>query len=176
MLDMLQKLDACPESIAWVSRYESPEVALAACKRGDWMLWYAARSGVDLRRVVFVAAQCARVALSHVPPDEDRPRLAIEAAEAWARGEMQESEVRSAAIDAVLASVQPYGRRAAVYYAAEAASYAAEAAYYAKAVHAFLAAVCAAEADAADSPNIVAINRKKACLSRCAELARSLWP
>jgi hypothetical protein len=45
------------------------------------------KPGVDRSLVVLAACDCARTWLRHVPPGEDRPRLAIETAEAWCRGE-----------------------------------------------------------------------------------------
>lgn len=42
---------------------------------------------VDRRAAVWAACQCARTVLHLVPEGEDRPRLAIETAEAWTRGE-----------------------------------------------------------------------------------------
>jgi hypothetical protein len=90
--------DACDEAIAWV---ESSRRKLAAkiwddCERGDWMMWIAARAGVDRKLIVSAACLCAREALKYVKPGEDRPRIAIETAERWVRGEATIEEVRAA--------------------------------------------------------------------------------
>jgi hypothetical protein len=45
-----------------------------------------ALAAADPRAAVWCAAQCARAALHLVPDGEDRPRRALEVAEAWARG------------------------------------------------------------------------------------------
>ena len=66
------------------------------------------------------------------PPGEDRPRLAIETAEAWCRGEVTIEEVRAAA-DAA------YAAHAAGY----AAAYAADTAAYHTAAHVSTLACCA---------------------------------
>ena len=48
------------------------------------MLWYAARVGADRRAVVRACCEIVRSVLHLVPAGEERPRLAIEAAERWA--------------------------------------------------------------------------------------------
>lgn len=48
---------------------------------------------VDRRAAVWCAAQCARTVLHLVPEGDLRPAEAIEAAEAWVRGELDEQEV-----------------------------------------------------------------------------------
>ena len=55
-----------------------------AAPRGDWLLHYAQRVGAPRPALVRAAAACVRPALRFVPEGEDRPRLAVEAAEAWA--------------------------------------------------------------------------------------------
>ena len=55
-----------------------------AAPRGDWLLGYAEKAGAPRPVLVRAAAACARPALRFVPEGEDRPRLAVEAAEAWA--------------------------------------------------------------------------------------------
>jgi hypothetical protein len=52
-------------------------------ERGDWLLWFCAhlmgRNGWPKHQeVVFASCQCARQALRHVKPNEDRPLKAIE--------------------------------------------------------------------------------------------------
>jgi hypothetical protein len=81
--DRLTELDACQEGLRWVGD-RSLAKAWIECERADWMLWGCTMVGVDRRLVVRAAGACARTALQYVPAGEDRPRLAIEAAEAWA--------------------------------------------------------------------------------------------
>ena len=74
------------------------------------------------------AADCARWALSYFEgerPGDDRPRRAIEAGRAWARGEIKVGEARAAAIAAHSAA------RPAARYAARAAGHAAATAHMA---------------------------------------------
>lgn len=86
--ESLKKLGACPEAVQWVGERDLP-TAWAECERADWMLWLcgmmAGKPGWPTRpQVVLVACLCAARALRYGPAGEDRPRLAIEAARAWA--------------------------------------------------------------------------------------------
>jgi hypothetical protein len=118
-------LRPCSEARRWIRSQSGTAYALwRRCDRGDWLLWLAARAGVDRRLVVLAVCDCAETALVHASPGEDRPRFAIETARRWARGDATIGEVRAAAYDAAAADA------AAAYYAA---AYAAYAAYYAAA-------------------------------------------
>jgi hypothetical protein len=101
-IEMIRATGACDSSVQWVEA--RPDCTLAElwdeCPRGDWLLWLAVRAGVDRRLVVLAACDCAALALAHVPAREQRPRVAIETARRWARGESTVEEVRAAAGDA----------------------------------------------------------------------------
>ena len=157
----LESLDACPEARKWAAGYSTLAEAWTACERADWLLWYAGKRGVDRKILVRAACACARTALPHVPPGEDRPRLAIELAEAWCNGCATIAEVRTAANAAAVAN-------AAAAYAANAAADAAYAAAYAA-----YAAACAASYSANAAANAAA--RSKAHLEMCV-LVRALIP
>ena len=94
----LEALDACSEAREWAGR-KGLRTVWRTCERGDWMLWLAGRVGVDRHVFVLAACECARLSLVHVPAGEDRPRVAIETAERWARGDTTVSiaDVRKAA-------------------------------------------------------------------------------
>ena len=109
---------ACREARVWLATQSDPRAAWEACERADWMIWYARRRDVDPKAFVRIACDCARTALPFVPEGENRPRLAIEAAERWMRGEATIDEVRDAANAAANAAV---GGVNAVVAAAEAA-------------------------------------------------------
>ena len=90
--ERLRELSACPAAVTWAAAYPTIQAAWDACERGDYMLWlcgkYAGKPWSDARRpLVLCACECARLALARVQAGEDRPRLAIECAESWARGE-----------------------------------------------------------------------------------------
>ncbi len=82
--DRLLKLWACSEAVEWVGDRDLKTV-WAECERADWMLWFAERTKCPRPLIVLAACACARRALKYVPDGEDRPRLAIEAVEKWAK-------------------------------------------------------------------------------------------
>ena len=135
-IEILRKYGACDEAIAWAESQPNAATAWAACERGDWLLWLAARVNLDRKLLVQAACACARQALQYIRPGEDRPRLAIEAAEAWARGEATIEELRKAADAAASAAryadaAHAHAADAADAGAANAAAWAADAAAYA---------------------------------------------
>ena len=139
----LESMGACVDVVDWASEYPSWEVAWDSCERADWLLWFSIKLA-DRKLVVLAACACARTTLHLVPKGEERPRLAIETAEAWTRGEATIDEVRDATTRAHYAahyfSREHYD---AAYYAAVAAYNAAlscHTAYYAASADAYYAA------------------------------------
>lgn len=118
---LLLRLGACSEAIAWAEslgpNHPADATAWEQCPRGDWMLWVAGRLGIPRATLVLGACACARQALVHIKAGEDRPRIAIETAESWARGgegAASIEEVRKARAAAAAA----YGAAYAAYAAA----------------------------------------------------------
>lgn len=150
-------LGACEDAVTFASQYPTIGEAWDACERGDWMLWLAAKAGLCTReQLVLAACACARLALVHVPGGEDRPRIAIETAEAWADGRAAIDEVRAAA-DAAYAAAA-YADDAAAYAAADAAAY---------------AAYAAAAAYADDAAAVAAVAARNRVLRECADIVRN---
>ena len=181
---LLDRLDACVAARKWAGQRTLAE-AWAECPRGDWMLWLAVRLEIDRR--VLVAATCAvvRPALRYIPAGEDRPRIAIEAAEAWARGEeggtleSVRTTADAAAVHATEAEAASDAADAAAYAATKAACTAAyAAAAYAAAAYAADAACTAAAyaADAAAYAAAAAANARVASLAVSADLVRQHIP
>jgi hypothetical protein len=88
--------------------------------------------GQDHRSLALWAADCAGRVLPYFEgehPGDDRPRRAIEAGQAWARGEIKVGEARAAAIAAHSAARE--ADRPAARYAARAAGHAAATAHMA---------------------------------------------
>ena len=141
---------ACTESLEWLSDRDL-DTAWAECPRGDWLLWLTAKAGIDRKRLVMSACSTAREALRFVPEGEDRPRIAIETAEAWCRSEATIEQVREARWNANAAAADAY--------AADAADAAAAAAAYA--ADADADAYAAADADAADADDACEKAREK---------------
>ena len=122
LLESLNRLDACGEAVAWASTQPDARTAWAACQRGDWLLWLAARVGVRREDVVLAACDCAELAADHWTEDATLACVwAIDAARRWARGEADLDEVRDAA---AAASSSAYAAAYAAAYA-DAAAYAA---------------------------------------------------
>ena len=131
--DSLAAIGACPEAVVWAKDYSTLRAAWKVCERGDWMLWLCekmeGKKGWPTRQqVVLVACDCAELSLPIFEkeyPNDKRPRLAIEAARAWANGDGTIEQVRSAAdaayaaADAVNAAHAAY----AAYAAAHSATY-----------------------------------------------------
>ncbi|CAB4140596.1 hypothetical protein UFOVP398_54 [uncultured Caudovirales phage] len=95
LIQILQSRLACRPAIDWLEQRNSDEM-WEQCERPDWLLWWAAPY-VPRTQLVWVACQCARLALPHVTAGDIRPLKAIETAEAWTRGEATLEEVESAA-------------------------------------------------------------------------------
>jgi len=166
----LLQLGACDAALEWVGD-RTPEQAWQECPRGDWLLWVAARVKVERRLVVLAACACTRTALKYVPEGEDRPRKAIEAAEAWCQGECTIEELRRAAnvADAYAQSVY-YSAARAAYAAAQAAYVAANADNDDAVIYVYDAAYAAAHSasqadDAADD-----------AAAKLADIVRSMIP
>jgi hypothetical protein len=173
------------ESVGWVGN-RSLHDAWASCHRGDWMLWLAAQAHVDRKLLVLAACDCARLSLRHVPDGEVRPRVAIETAEAWCRGEASLEEVLAASFAAAYADDS-----AAAAYAAAADAYDSAAFAYAAAADAASAAAAAAHSadDADDAAHSAAsadanafadafawVEAANATLAKCADLVRARIP
>jgi len=175
----LKSKNACCEAIEWSEPYgEDWESAWNDCERGDWLLWILEILDFDRKKVVYAACQCVRLSLHLVPEGEERPRIAIETAEAWTRREVGLEEVKKAAYAADAAA-----------YTADAAAYAADAAAAANAAASADAAAYAASADAADAAYAAsayaaadaadadaadadAADARKETLLKCAEIVR----
>ena len=100
---------------AWLDAWER-------CPNAQWSLYAAATAGVDRRLVVLAACACARTELPYLAREQEMSRLAIETAEAWARGEATVEEVHAASV--APASASAASAASAAYYAASDARYA----------------------------------------------------
>ena len=153
--ELLISLRACEEARAW-AKGKTLAAVWKTCNRGDWMLWLCGKM-VDKpnwptrQEVVLAACACAKPALKYVKAGEDRPRIALETARKWARGEATIQKVRDAAAADAAAYSAYYSAAAA--YAAYYSAAAAAAAYYsaAAAAPAHAAAAAAYSAAAADA-------------------------
>ena len=101
--DKLAELDACEEAIEWCTTQPDLATAWATCERSDWLFWLLRKCGPRTdeakRQYQQIAIEIARSVLHLVPAGEERPRLAIEAAEKYLRGEISGDELIAARRD-----------------------------------------------------------------------------
>jgi hypothetical protein len=119
---LLKSLGACADARTWAKGKNFAEV-WTTCERGNWLLWLCGRmigkEGWPTRQqVVLAACDCAELALVHVRKGEDRPRIAVETARKWARGEATLEEVATARRAAADAAADAAAADAAAYAAA----------------------------------------------------------
>ena len=103
--------DACTEAVEWARTQPDYATAWAVCERGDWLLWLIGRlsgppDSESRRRLVGAAADCEALALPIFEaryPGDTRPRVAIETARRYARGEATAEECGTAAAYAAYA-------------------------------------------------------------------------
>ena len=117
-------LNPCREGLVFAESCDFDAVKIwNTCPRGDWMIWLLRKTqSIDKQTSVKLACLCAERVLSIYEskyPDDKRPRLAIEAAKAWADNPTDEklALVKLAADEAWKAR-----RSAAAYTAADAAA------------------------------------------------------
>jgi immunity protein 5 of polymorphic toxin system len=102
----LKALDPCGEGFRWAKDQKSLADAWEKCERPEWLFWILDRKaplshGISIR----IAVACAEKSLANFEkqfPDDKRPRLAIEAAKAFAENPTEEN--RSAAESAARAA------------------------------------------------------------------------
>jgi hypothetical protein len=140
--ELLVSLGACEDAREWAKGKSFADV-WNTCERGDWLLWLLAKmkdkpGWATHKQIVSAACDCAELSLKYVEVGEERPRVAIETARKWVRGEATLEEVKKAARKADRSAYD------AAHAAAHAASHAASAAY--AAAHAAAHAACAASA------------------------------
>jgi hypothetical protein len=127
---IIELFNPCSEGEIYLRKYKTLKTAWKHCKRGDWMLWLAAKLNVDQRLLVGAVGRCTAT-VKHLMTDR-RSLDALNACERFAAGEIGLSEMRV------------YVNAAAA--AADAAAYAAYAAAYAAAANAYAAANASASA------------------------------
>lgn len=141
--ELLNELNACSEARDWASEMTIEEV-VETCERGDWLLWVSKKINVDDRKLTLAKGLCANT-VRHLMKDE-RSILAVDAAIAYGKGEIERDELNAAAAsDAASYESTAYAAYAA--YAASNDSY--ESAAYASASAAYAASAAAYAASAA---------------------------
>jgi hypothetical protein len=151
----ITQFSPCKEGMEYYKRKASFEKAWNDCKRGDWMIWIAAKLKIDRRLLVKAAALCANT-VRHLMKDK-RSTDAIDACFRYAAGEIGESEMieyARAAADADSSSATYASAAAyAAAYAATRAYYSADRAAAAAASDAYSASDAYAASEAARAAN-----------------------
>lgn len=107
----IASLGPCGDEREWAESKQNAKEAWESCDRGDWMLWLVEKisdqQGIPShRKLVLTACECARLSLKYVTKGDERPRIAIETAERWARRccDVTIEDVREAAYAAYAAA------------------------------------------------------------------------
>jgi len=89
LADALERQGATRDVVEWFRAQTGTAADVwAACPRADWLLGIAARAGAPRTKLVAAAAACAREALSSYADPPAVALAALDAAEKFARGEL----------------------------------------------------------------------------------------
>ena len=135
----LENLNACEDSIEWLSTQDNLQQAWKDCERGDWLLWLVARLNINERKL-FLAKGLVAEQVIHLMNDE-RSIEAVKAAINYGNGKISKDELSA---DDAATLVAAYANAAGAYaaygdYIATIATTAAAAAAYANAAAAYAA-------------------------------------
>lgn len=93
-IDILKPFNPCYDMVEWLGD-KTLDAAWNTCPRGDWMLWiYSRIHPENVKGLVAAAAECAAT-VKHLMTDP-RSIAAVEAAQAFGRGEIDETALRKA--------------------------------------------------------------------------------
>ena len=149
--EILKRLGACEEALAWAEKHQLPEQAWIACVRPDWLIWVACAVGVDSSTMAQVACNLARSVIHLVEEGELRPLKAIEAAENCLANPCGKNRQAARAAGNAAGNAARAAGNAAARAAARAATQAAYAAAHQAAAYAAWAAVHAGEGGITDN-------------------------
>ena len=91
--ELLTNLSACSDAKEWASDRTIAQV-VTDCHRGDWLLWLAARIGIDRTKLSLTAGKCAETVI-HLMTDE-RSKAAVKAAIDFGEGRISKEELNAA--------------------------------------------------------------------------------
>lgn len=94
---MLERERACTPARQWASGRSLDEASWHECERGDWMVWFCARAGVERALVVRAAAECAALGVTALAPDSTEMSKIIEVVRDRTVGRASEEDARRAA-------------------------------------------------------------------------------
>ena len=117
--DIIKKFNPCQSAIDWLED-RTVEEMVKDCHRGDWLIWLASKTKIDLKTLTLAKVKCVRT-VQHLMTDK-RSLDALDIAEKFANGDASKDELTVANAVAYTA-----------YAAAATATNAANAAYFATA-------------------------------------------
>lgn len=96
-----EKMNICDENaIEWLKKQENEKQAWNDCHRGDWMLYLISRkmkiNSKKHKQLVYIACECARLALKYLRNNEKQPLRIIETAEKWTKDKTTLKKVKIA--------------------------------------------------------------------------------
>lgn len=94
------KFEREPGSFHRWSKDRTPEQAWKECTRGDWLVEFVIRLGIDHKIIVYALCQNVRSGLCYVPQEDKRPLEAVAATEEWVRDEAGDLPVLEASFRA----------------------------------------------------------------------------
>ena len=177
LTEYLTRHYACRDAVAWAANRPASETLWRECPDASWMIWLCTMLGVRRELLVLCATGCARSVLHLAPAGEDRPRLVVEVAEAWAYGRATLEDVRAAvhaAVHAAYAAADDDAAYAAAY--AARAAHASDAACAASAARAAAYAASDAAYAAARAADAAGICTREHALARYARGVREVIP
>lgn len=121
---VLGNFQPCREALVWMDG-KSVRECWQTCEIGEWMMWALDKSGYDRKKLLLLACRLAKRALKYVPKGENRPRLAIEAAEGWVEGRVTAAAMHGASLAAVRVAIIYYDTDSSAYEASLAAAFSA---------------------------------------------------
>lgn len=98
-IEGFKRLQPCDKGLEYVEEKGSVDTAWYDCDRGDWMLWYAHRLGVDPRKITLVKVEFIRAVEQYIDDGGETDRV-FEMAERYALGEGTEEGIDLAYEDA----------------------------------------------------------------------------
>lgn len=176
--EKLIELNACEEGIEWLGD-RTEEQLLIDCHRGDWLLWYFFKmrnqTGYpDIKQITKAKVECAML-VTHLMQDE-RSKIALNVAWAWANNEATDDDLSIAsadAADAASAASIAYSANAYAAYSAYSAYAASNAASSASVAYASVAYASNAASDAASDAYAYAYAAvRSSILKQCADICR----
>ena len=61
--------DPCREARAWLDQRQDAQEAWRECPQGDWLIWYAHRTGVPTKQIAAAGVACASLVEHLMPPE-----------------------------------------------------------------------------------------------------------